>query len=109
MELNETPAEVPPARRILRLARLRPHLPVLAPILLCILIESLYYAGLPFSFQYVIDVGLLGNDRRALVLLIAGLAGGAVLVALLGFARVMARRHDEVTGPAHQQDAYGGQ
>ena len=71
----------------MRLARLRPHRPVLVPILLCILIESLFYAGLPFSFQYVIDVGLLGNNRRALVLLIAGLAGGAVLVALLGFAR----------------------
>ena len=88
MEVNEAPAaEVPSARRILRLAYLRAHLPALAPILLCILIESLYYAGLPFSFQYVIDFGLLGNDRRTLVLLIGGLAGGAVLVALLGFAR----------------------
>jgi hypothetical protein len=45
-------------------------------ILLCILIEPLWT-----SFQYVIDVGLLGNDRRTRVLLI-GLAGGAVLVAL---------------------------
>ena len=72
---------------MLRLARVRPNLPLLAPVLLCLVIESLYYAGLPFSFQYVIDVGLLGNDRRTLVLLISGLTAGAVLVALLGFLR----------------------
>ena len=72
---------------MLRLARVRPNLTLQAPVLLCLVIESLYYAGLPFSFQYVIDVGLLGNDRRTLVLLISGLAAGAVLVALLGFLR----------------------
>ena len=88
MDLNDAPAnQSASARRKLRLADVRPHLRFLAPVLVCILIESLYYAGLPFSFQYVIDVGLLGSDRRALVLLIAGLAGGAVLVALLGFIR----------------------
>jgi ATP-binding cassette subfamily B protein len=87
VELNDAPAGDARSRRTLRLAYLRPHLPFLAPVVLGIVIESLYYAGLPFSFQYVIDVGLLGNDRRALVLLIAGLASGAVLVALLGFAR----------------------
>ena len=72
---------------MLRLAHVRPNLPLLAPVLLCLVIESLYYAGLPFSFQYVIDVGLLGNDRRTLVLLVSGLAAGAVLIALLGFLR----------------------
>ena len=80
-------ADVPSVRRTFWLAYLRPHAPLLAAILLCILIESLFYAGLPFSFRYVIDFGLLRDDREVLGLLIGGLAGGAVLVALLGFIR----------------------
>ena len=66
---------------------LRPYWWVLLPIVFSILIESAFYSGLPFSFKYVIDYGLLAGNTRLLVYLIAGLAFGSVVAAGLGFAR----------------------
>lgn len=66
---------------------LRPHLLLCLPTLISALLEIAFYSGLPFSFRYVIDYGLLGHDHRLLFYLVAGVALGAVIVAALGFLR----------------------
>jgi ATP-binding cassette subfamily B protein len=72
-------------RRCLR--HLKPYLPRCILILASILLEMGFYSGLPFSFRYIVDYGLLGNNRRLLFTLIAALAAGAVIVALASFMR----------------------
>src|SRR5262249_1560418 len=57
------------------------------PILASVLLEMGFYAGLPFSFRYIIDYGLLGRDHRLLGFLIAGLSIGAIVVAGVGYLR----------------------
>ena len=69
------------------LGYLRPHLFLCLPILISALLEIAFYSGLPFSFRYVIDYGLLGHDHRLLFYLVTGMALGAVIVAALGFLR----------------------
>ena len=69
------------------LRHLRPHRKLLPAIGLSILLEMAFYAGLPFSFRYIIDYGLIGRNHRLLLELIGGLAAGAVVVAGLGFLR----------------------
>ena len=65
-------------------AAFRPHLRLCVPILIGVLVEVAFYSGLPFSFRYIVDVGLLEENHRVLVFLIGGLAAGAVAVAVLG-------------------------
>jgi ATP-binding cassette, subfamily B, bacterial len=57
------------------------------PILIGVLVEVAFYSGLPFSFRYVIDVGLIEGNHRVLMFLIGALAAGAVAVAVLGTLR----------------------
>ena len=80
--MNDRPALI---RRCLRY--LKPHWPVCIPILASVLLEMAFYSGLPFSFRYLVDYGLLGNNRRLLYTLIAALAAGAVVVAMASFLR----------------------
>ena len=72
-------------RRYLR--PLRPYLPRCLAILASVLLEMAYYSGLPFSFRYIVDYGLLGNNHRLLFILLAALAGGAAIVAVASFLR----------------------
>lgn len=69
------------------LGYLRPYWYLVLPVVISILMESAFYSGLPFSYRYVIDYGLIGQNFRLLVYLIGGLAAGSVLVAALGFIR----------------------
>ena len=78
-------ASPPPSSRILRY--LKPHLPVCLPILASVLLEMAFYSGLPFSFRYIVDDGLLGHNRRLLFQLIGALGAGAVIVAVTSFLR----------------------
>jgi ATP-binding cassette subfamily B protein len=66
---------------------LRPRVALSIPILASVLMEMTYYSGLPFSFRYIVDYGLLGNDRRFLVGLLTALAAGAILVAVTSLTR----------------------
>ncbi len=75
----------PLSRRFLHY--LKPHLPLCVPILASVLLEMAFYSGLPFSFRYIVDYGLLGHNRRLLFQLIAALGAAAVIVALAGFLR----------------------
>jgi ATP-binding cassette, subfamily B, bacterial len=78
-------APLPMRRRFLHY--LKPHLPVCVPILASVLLEMGFYSGLPFSFRFIVDDGLLGHNRRLLFQLIAALAAAAVIVALTSFLR----------------------
>src|SRR5262245_19517636 len=62
------------------LRHLRPRLALTIPIFASVLLEMAYSSGLPFSFRYIVDYGLLGNDRRLLITLLTALAVGAVVV-----------------------------
>jgi ATP-binding cassette subfamily B protein len=66
---------------------LRPRLALSIPILASVLLEMAFYSGLPFSFRYIVDYGLLGNDRRLLTGLLTVLAVGALLVAVTSLTR----------------------
>lgn len=68
-------------------AALRPHARLCVVILAAVLVEASFYAGLPFSFSYIVDVGLVGGDHRFLRLLLVALGLGAVAVALMGTLR----------------------
>src|SRR5215469_7881138 len=69
------------------LCHIRPHLKLCPFIALSILLEMAFYAGLPFSFRYIIDYGLLRDDHRLLYELIAGLIVAALVVSILGYFR----------------------
>ncbi|MBV8842705.1 MAG: ATP-binding cassette domain-containing protein [Bryobacterales bacterium] len=69
------------------LRHIQPHLKVCPVIALSILLEMAFYAGLPFSFRYIVDYGLLRDDHSLLYRLIAGLVAAAVAVSLLGYVR----------------------
>ena len=69
------------------LSHLRPHLWLCVPILVGVIIEISYYTGLTFSFRYLVDIGLIGHNHRFLMMLLGGLAIGAVIVAAVGFVR----------------------
>src|SRR5665213_1423435 len=73
------------SRRFLRY--LKPHLLICAPILASVLLEMAFYSGLPFSFRFIVDDGLLAHNRRLLFQLIGALGAGAVIVALTSFLR----------------------
>jgi ATP-binding cassette subfamily B protein len=75
----------PPSRRFLQY--LKPHWPVCILILASVLLEMSFYSGLPFSFRFIVDDGLLGHNRRLLFQLIGALGAGAVVVAAMSFLR----------------------
>jgi len=79
------PDPLPFSRRYLRHLRL-PWL-MCIPILASALLEMGFYSGLPFSFRYIVDEGLIGHNRQILFKLIVALAVGAVVVALTSFLR----------------------
>jgi ATP-binding cassette subfamily B protein len=66
---------------------LRPHLLVCLTILISVLLEMAFYSGLPFSFRFIVDDGLLGHNTRLLFQLIGGLAAAALVVACMSFLR----------------------
>lgn len=66
---------------------LRPHVPLCAAVLTCVVIEACYYAGVPFTFRYIVDDGLVGGNHGLLLTLIGGLVGCAVIAALIGLLR----------------------
>jgi ATP-binding cassette subfamily B protein len=68
-------------------ASIKPHLRLCVIILISVLVEVSFYSGLPFSFRYIVDVGLLAGNHRFLVLLLSGLGVGAVSVAVMGTLR----------------------
>jgi len=78
-------SSLPLKRRLLQY--LKPHLPLCVPILASVLLEMGFYSGLPFSFRFIVDDGLLGHNQRLLFQLIAALGAGAVIVALSSFLR----------------------
>jgi len=45
---------------------LKPHLLVCVPILASVLLEMSFYSGLPFSFRFIVDDGLLAHNQRLL-------------------------------------------
>jgi ATP-binding cassette subfamily B protein len=63
------------------------HLPVCVTILASVLLEMSFYSGLPFSFRFIVDDGLLAHNQRLLFQLIGALGAGAVIVALASFLR----------------------
>ncbi|HEY7338701.1 MAG TPA: ATP-binding cassette domain-containing protein [Bryobacteraceae bacterium] len=69
------------------LRHLRPHLRLCPIIGASLLVEAAFYSGLPFSFRYIVDYGLLGRNHRLLGIFIAALLGGAVVATLLGLLR----------------------
>lgn len=74
-----------PGRRFLRY--FRRHLPVCVTILASVLLEMSFYSGLPFSFRFIVDDGLLAHNQRLLFQLIGALGAGAVIVGLASFLR----------------------
>ena len=46
-----------------------------------------FNAGGPLSFKSIIDLGLIGRNRRILLYILGGLGGGVVLVSLVGLGR----------------------
>jgi ATP-binding cassette subfamily B protein len=69
------------------LLQLRPYLSKCVPILASVLLEMAFYSGLPFSFRYIVDFGLLAHNRELLFRLITALAAGGILVAIASFLR----------------------
>jgi ATP-binding cassette, subfamily B, bacterial len=57
------------------------------PIVLSVLLEMAFTAGIPYSFSVIVDKALLGNDHRLLFSIVAGLMVGVIVVALLGVVR----------------------
>src|SRR5260221_10609411 len=57
------------------------------PIVLSVILETAFTAGIPYSFSIIVDRALLGNDRRLLLYIVGGLMVGVLIVALLGIAR----------------------
>jgi ATP-binding cassette subfamily B protein len=76
-------------RRLSRryLHHLRPHVRLCPLIVLSVLLEMAFYAGLPFSFRYLIDDVLLGKRYSLLAGLIGGLVAAAIVVTVLGYVR----------------------
>lgn len=56
-------------------------------ILLAILLELAFLSGLPYSFRFIVDRGILGRDHAFLVSILVALAIGALLFALVGLLR----------------------
>jgi ATP-binding cassette subfamily B protein len=63
------------------------HAWITVPILVSVLLEMCFYSGLPFSFRYVVDFGLLGRNHKLLWQLVAGMGAGAFLIALASLVR----------------------
>jgi ATP-binding cassette, subfamily B, bacterial len=59
----------------------------LIPVLLACLLEMGLAAQIPLSIKYLIDRALVQKDGHALVVILAGLACGAVIVSLAGLGR----------------------
>ena len=72
-------------RRTLRLLAERPLWLLL--IVLAILVELAFLSGLPYSFRFIVDRGILGRDYDFLIWLLGVLALGAVLFAVIGILR----------------------
>ena len=52
-----------------------------------LLLEVAFTSAIPFSFKFIVDNALLGQDQRLLLWILAGLGGGVVVVALAGLGR----------------------
>lgn len=72
-------------RRLLQLCAETPGW--LSLIVLAILIELCFLSGLPYSFRFIVDRGILGGDHRFLITILVVLAAGAVLFAVVGLFR----------------------
>lgn len=66
---------------------LRPHATLCAVILTGVVLEAAYYAGVPFTFRFIVDDALLGGNHSLLVKLIGGLVTAAITVACIGLGR----------------------
>lgn len=80
---HSTPGRAAFLRRFL----LRPHATLCAVILTGVILEAAYYAGVPFTFRFIVDDALLGGNHSLLVKLIGGLVTAAVTVACIGLGR----------------------
>ncbi|MFN7934476.1 MAG: ABC transporter transmembrane domain-containing protein [Bryobacteraceae bacterium] len=66
---------------------LGPHRKLCLAILLGVVVEACYYAGVPFTFRHIVDDGLLGGNHQLLVTLIVALIVCALCVAGIGLLR----------------------
>jgi ATP-binding cassette subfamily B protein len=66
---------------------LSPHWRHAILVLTGLLLEMCFSSLLPFSFKFIVDDGVLGQNRRLLAMIIAGLATGAIAVSLIGLGR----------------------
>ena len=65
----------------------RPHWRKGLVILGGLLLEMALAAAVPFSFKFIIDSGLIGGNRRALIYMLVALGAGAVIVSVTGLLR----------------------
>lgn len=66
---------------------LAPHWRVAILIGIGLLLEMGFNSLVPFSFKFIVDDGLVGQDHQLLVSIITGLAIGAVVVSVAGLGR----------------------
>jgi len=70
------------------LARLiAPHWRKAIVVVAGLVFEMAFSSALPFSFKFIVDDGLVGQNHRLLITILAALAGGALVVSAVGLLR----------------------